>query len=193
METASNALNSDLNRPFALFAILMCLPAAFAGALAAILFVVMLFSGTVTADPVSLLLILPVTLGVACVRLASVLVNDLSLPSPLLRIDSAGILDRRLGCALIPWQNVSRIVSLDPQQSGFLVELNTPVHAKFTRMRAGALGVIWRLPPSTVYVAMQQAMGPHVAADDLLSIAQQHGVSTSSRRISKITGRSIPD
>lgn len=192
METASKALNSDLNRSFALFAILMCIPFVLAGAAAAILFLVTLSSGTVTLSPFALLLLLPVILSTACLRTAAVLTCDLMLPRPLLQIDSAGILDRRLGCGLISWENVARIVSLDPQQAGCLVELHTPVHAKFTRMRAGALGIIWRLPPSTVYVAMQQAMGPRVSADELLSIARERGVSTSSRRISKITGRSIP-
>ncbi|MCR6633461.1 hypothetical protein [Devosia sp.] len=192
MATVSKVLNSDLNRPFALFAILLCLPFALAGGAAAIFFVVMLFSGTVTAEPRSLLLLLPAILGGACVRLAGVLTRDLLLPSPLLQIDSAGILDRRLGCGLISWGNVSKIISLDPQQAGFLVEVHTPVNANFTRMRAGTLGIIWRLPPSTVYVAMQQAMGPHVATSDLLSIAREHGVPTSTLRISKITGRSIP-
>lgn len=192
MQTASKALNLDLNRPFALFAILLCVPIVFAGAGVAILFVMMLSAGTVTAGPVALVLLVPVILGGACAHVAAVAIGDLMLPRPILQINDAGILDRRLGCGVISWSNVASIVSLDPQQAGHLVEVHTPVHAKFTRMRAGALGIIWRLPPSTVYVAMQQAMGPHVAADVLLSIAREHGVSTSSRRISKITGRSIP-
>lgn len=192
METASKALNSDLNRLFALFVMLLCVPLLFAGAAAAILFMVMLSSGTVTANPVALLLLLPVILGIACMRIAAVLIGDLMLPGPLLQIDSAGIFDRRLQCGLISWKDVASIVSLDPQQAGCLVVLHKPVDAKFTRWRAGALGIIWRPPPSAVYVAMQQVMGPHVAADELLSMARGNGVSTSSRRISKITGRSIP-
>lgn len=192
VETAPKTLNSALNRPFVLFGIALCIPLVLLGAAAAIFFVVILSSGTVPESPVALLLLLLAIVGAACARIAAVSISDLMLPSPILQIDNAGILDRRLRCGLIPWENVARIVSLDPQQAGCLVELHNPVQAKFSRMRAGALGIIWRLPPSAVYVAMQQAMGPHVAFDELMSIAQEHGVAMSSRRISKITGRSVP-
>jgi hypothetical protein len=192
VENASRDLSSDLNRPVSIFGIACCISLIALGATATILFVVTLSSGAAMSIPVALLVLFSAGMAMACVRIASVSIGDLSLPRPILQIDNAGILDRRLGCGLISWDNVERIISLDPQQAGCIVEVKTPVHAKFSRMRAGALGVIWRLPHSSVYVAMQQAMGPHVGAKEILSIAREHGVSTSSRRISKLTGRSIP-
>lgn len=191
VENVSGKLTSDLNRPFALLGIALCIPLILLGAAAAVLLVVALSAGTMAENALALLLIVPAVLGFACVRVLAVTIGDLSLSRPLLEIDSLGILDRRLGCGLIPWENVARIISIDPQQAGFILELHTPVVAKFSRMRAGALGIVWRLPPSAVYVSMQQAMGPHVAAERLLSVARQHGVPASSRRIGKTTSRSI--
>jgi hypothetical protein len=187
MQGASGELRSDLNRPFALFAIALCLPIIFLGAAAATILIVVIFSEGLSFG-VLLILVLPV-LGLVCARLLVVAVSDLLLPRPLLRIDEEGIFDRRLGCDLIAWDNVTRVTSLDPQQAGCLVELRTPVRAKFSRMRAGTIGVIWRLPPSAVYISMQKAMGPHIAFADIVSIAQQKGVPTAARRISKLTGR----
>ena len=186
MQGASRELSSDLNRPLVLLGIALCLPIVFLGAAAAILIVLSLSEAL--SFGVLLILVLPV-LGLVCARIIVVAISDLLLPRPLLRIDREGIFDRRLGCGQIDWDNVTKLTSLDPHQAGCLVELRTPVRVNFSRMRAGTLGVIWRLPPSTAYIAMQQAMGPHIAFADIASIAQQKGVSTASRRISKITGR----
>ncbi len=191
MESAPTKLTSDLNRPFAMFGIACCIPLIVVGAAATILLVGAIFSETAISVAIVLLVLFSAIIAIACARIALVSIGDLRLQRPLLQIDNAGILDRRLGCGLVAWDNVARIISLDPQQAGCLVELKTPVHAKFSRMRAGALGIIWRLPPSSVYIAMQEAMGPHVGAEEILSIARDHGVPTSSWKIGRMTGRSI--
>jgi hypothetical protein len=183
----SGELRSDLKRPFALLSIALCLPIVLFGAAAAVILILLTSSGAFSFG--ALLILVPAVLALVCARILVVTISDLLLPSPLLRIDKEGIFDQRLGCGLIAWDNVARLTFLDPQQAGCLVELRTPVLAKFSRMRAGALGVIWRLPPSAVYIAMQEAVGPHIPFADIVSIAQQKGVPTATRRISKITGR----
>lgn len=192
MQVAPGTLTSNLNRPFALLRIALAILPIALGAISLFILLAGFLSGAPLEIPAFLLLTAMAVFGLGCARVVMVTVGDLLLPRPMLQVDSAGILDRRLGCGLIPWSNIASMVCLDPEQAGWLVLLHMPVRARFSRMRAGTLGVVWRLSASTVYVAMQAASGPHLAPAEIEAFARENNVPTSARRISRLTGRSLP-
>lgn len=156
-----------------MFVIALCLPIGAIGFIPLVTGFLTLFARDPFPGLFTLLASIPL-LGLGW--LGILLARDLLLPRPLLVIDDEGILDRRLDCGIIAWSEIEAIHALHPIAAGLLIRLAHPKRAKFSPLRPGTLGVIWKLPPSTVYVSMQSALGPHIAIDDIEKIANTHGV-----------------
>lgn len=153
MDDARPILRSDLNWFFALVGIVCGGAMACLGLFTFVLLVLNAFSPAelTPAGLGGLLVMLSMSaVGFVCGRMAWLTGCDLMLSNLVLQIDDVGILDQRLGCGLIPWSNIAKITSLDPEQAGLLIKLRSPVDAEFSRLRAGALGAVCRLPKSTV-------------------------------------------
>lgn len=197
MDGERPVLRSNLNWFFALF---MLVGGAFLACLGLVSFFLLLnliLYPSMAPGPGALMGIVSLfmsILGFVFGRVALVVRSDLMLPRPLLQIDDAGILDQRLGCGLIPWPNIAKITSLGPVYgpSSLLLKLRTPMDANFSRFRAGAFGLVCRVPKSKVLVAMHWRTGPQINADKVFAIAKQHGVVTAVWGMSVWTGRLIP-
>lgn len=136
--------------------------------------------GIVPMDMGILLIAIP-TAGVA-VPVAAVAIaawRDLTLPRPVLVIDDAGIFDRRVTDAPVPWSDVKAATSLLPGRGGVVLELDRPIEGRANPFRAGTF-LFERPEPGLLHIPVVSMTVPAkrlVAA--ILEQVKQNGAAVS--------------
>jgi hypothetical protein len=144
--------------------------------IAPLLLVLGSFIGVVPFDFNILLIAIP-TAGIAVPPTAVALAawNDVRLPRPVLMIDDAGIFDRRVTDAPVPWNEVKAATSLLPGRGGVVLELDSPTVGRANPFRAGTF-LFERPGPGLLHIPVMSMTVPAARlAGVILELAERHG------------------
>lgn len=144
--------------------------------LAPMLLLLASFGGLVPLDFGILLIAVPTAgIGIICIVFLWSAWSDLLLPRPVLVIDAASILDRRIADALIPWSEVTAATSLLGGHGGVVLELRSPLPTRLNPFRAGTFN-FERPEPGVVHIPVRAMTVPAVTlVRSILDHAGRHG------------------
>lgn len=134
------------------------------------------FGGLVPQDFGILLIAVPTAgIGIICIVFLWSAWSDLLLPRPVLVIHEAGVFDRRVADALIPWSEVTSATSLLGGHGGVVLELRSPLPTRLNPFRAGTF-LFERPDAGVAHIPVRAMTVPAVTlARAIVDHAERHG------------------
>lgn len=112
--------------------------------------------------------------GVFFLVVALAIFGDLRLPRPVLRIDAAGVFDRRVTDRLIRWSDIED-VALAPGGGAMQLKLRTPMDTLVSPYRAGTIGIRGDTPGVALIPIRTMDRPARQLAATILEFARRHG------------------